>query len=393
MTSKPRLQDQISSGFEAVERAAASLATDDAAADSFRAAVADLRAVLLEERQRLHAMAMLGTLTGGLAHDLHSPLTSVVGGLHEALAAFDGPRSELDTAELGEALRDSLAAADAILRIARDMQLLAGAVDDRMGPVDLGPVLETARRLVGARLRGSVELDREAGDAPPVWASELRLGQALCSVLVRAAEGGGPVRVATHADEAWVTVEVTKSGGVIDGGDVELDVARRMVRELGGTMETTHHTTGTSTLVVRLRRALGPSRITTPLPTRLRVLAIDDEALMLRVLRRLLREHEVVAVQTGAHALELLEAGERFDLVLCDLMMPELSGAELFDVIADRFPELSERMGFITGGALTPETTEFLNTTRTPWLAKPFQVDELKRLVLTLAGPRADEIE
>src|SRR5262249_19649222 len=85
-----------------------------------------------------------------------------------------------------------------------------------------------------------------------------------------------------------------------------------------------------------------------------RILVIDDEPLLLAAVCRIIEpRHHVTAVSSGAAALELLHGGERFDVILCDLMMPEMNGVELYALVSAHEPELCRRIVFMTGGAVT----------------------------------------
>ena len=96
----------------------------------------------------------------------------------------------------------------------------------------------------------------------------------------------------------------------------------------------------------------------------------------------MLIDHHDVEVQLGAReALRLLEKDRSFDVVLCDLQMPDMSGAELYEEVARRWPETAERFIFITGGAFSPDTRKFLDEVAPPSVNKPFYVQELLELI------------
>lgn len=84
---------------------------------------------------------------------------------------------------------------------------------------------------------------------------------------------------------------------------------------------------------------------------------------------------------SGREALQLLEQGELFDVIFCDVMMPDVGGAELFETLKVRRPDLVERVVFITGGAFTREASDFLGSVPNAVLEKPFEVDALSRMV------------
>lgn len=113
-----------------------------------------------------------------------------------------------------------------------------------------------------------------------------------------------------------------------------------------------------------------------------RLLVIDDDPSVLLALRRMLsRQHDVVAHQDPREALALLQAGERFDLVVCDLMMPGVTGMQIHADLLGRDAEQADRMVFLSGGAYTPSATEFLARVPNERLDKPFDIDELRALV------------
>lgn len=113
-----------------------------------------------------------------------------------------------------------------------------------------------------------------------------------------------------------------------------------------------------------------------------RVLVVDDEPLLARSLSRLLGgEHDVVAVSSGLAALELLRTGERFDVLLCDLRMPGMSGIELYERVGASMPEVTERMVFFTGAAFSSDVRAFLRSVQNEHVEKPFDPPALRALV------------
>lgn len=112
-----------------------------------------------------------------------------------------------------------------------------------------------------------------------------------------------------------------------------------------------------------------------------RILIIDDEAIVTSSLRRALkRSYEVDVVNDSQRALQQLEAQD-YALVLCDLMMPGLSGAELFAQVRRAHPQLAARFVFMTGGVFSAADHAFLDHLEQPLLQKPFRVDDLEALI------------
>ena len=96
-------------------------------------------------------------------------------------------------------------------------------------------------------------------------------------------------------------------------------------------------------------------------------------------------EHEVREAGSGAEVLEILRGGTRFDVILCDLMMPEMSGIDLFGAIEALDTAQSQRVIFLTGGAFTPRAREFMARVSNPRMEKPFDIDELLQLIRKVA--------
>jgi CheY-like chemotaxis protein len=110
-----------------------------------------------------------------------------------------------------------------------------------------------------------------------------------------------------------------------------------------------------------------------------RLMVIDDEPLLLATLSRTLApEHEVEAFSGARAALERLRAGERYSLILCDVMMPEMTGVELYETLVRELPGQAGRMVFLTGGAFSEAAHVNLETTRRPCLDKPFEPEALR---------------
>jgi CheY-like chemotaxis protein len=113
-----------------------------------------------------------------------------------------------------------------------------------------------------------------------------------------------------------------------------------------------------------------------------RVLVIDDEVAVARTIQRLLGDrHEVEVRTSGPLAIELLESGADFDVILCDMSMPEVSGADIHSRVMASRPELAERFVFMTGGSFNARTREFFERTPNVRVDKPFDLDVLRGVV------------
>lgn len=116
---------------------------------------------------------------------------------------------------------------------------------------------------------------------------------------------------------------------------------------------------------------------------RARILVIDDEPGILRAITRVLsRHHEIVAIEDAREALQLLLAGERFDLILSDLMMPHMTGMDLHRALRETLPAVADKLVFLCGGAFTDGARAFLDAVPNACINKPFDGSTLRRAVL-----------
>ncbi len=115
------------------------------------------------------------------------------------------------------------------------------------------------------------------------------------------------------------------------------------------------------------------------------MLFADDEPLIRRIAHQLLAPHDVVTAASGRAAIELLES-QQFDVVICDLQMPDLGGVDVYEWIVSRKPELADRIAFTTGGAFTESARRFVGESALRVVQKPFDVERVRRVVDEMLG-------
>jgi CheY-like chemotaxis protein len=126
--------------------------------------------------------------------------------------------------------------------------------------------------------------------------------------------------------------------------------------------------------------------VSPPPPARATVLFVDDEPMLLSAFARGLEgKHDVLCAESGPQALELLrERNGKVDAIVCDLLMPQMSGMDLYDAVGEQFPDLKPRMAFMSGGAFTPRAREFVERVTNPKIAKPVSLVDLERAIADL---------
>jgi PAS domain S-box-containing protein len=364
-------------------------------------------------------MASIGTLAAGVAHEINNPLAAATANLDfvsKAVAELAQRFGPPEFAEIQEALRDAREAADRVRIIVRDLKIFSRPEDERRGPIDVQRVLESSLRMAWNEIRHRVHLVKEYEAVRPVLASESRLGQVFLNLIVNAAQAMpegqanvNQIRVRTRSDGPdRVSVEIedtgpgiapdvmqrlftpfftTKPAGV--GSGLGLSICQRIVTDLGGHIEVDTEMGRGTVFRVLLPAALEEElpRTSEPPPARIaprrgRILVVDDEPTIGTAVRRMLgSDHDVVTMTSAEKALDLIIAGERFDVVVCDLMMPVMTGIEFYGQLSAKSPEHAQRVLFLSGGAFTVEAREFLDRVPNARLEKPFEVQTLRALV------------
>ena len=382
------------------------------------AAMRDIRERRRQQAQLIFAdrLAAVGTLAAGVAHEINNPLAFVS-------LSVDFAREELQrggsTDEVLRALDDAASGTRRVSGIVRDLGRIS-RVDDGRGPAAVRPALEAALGIARNEIRHRAALVLDLREVPPVDANESRLGQVFLNLLINAAQAvpeGAPdqnqIRVATFEHPSGrIAVEVSDSGAGIApevrprifdaffttkpagvGTGLGLSICHGIVTSLGGEIEVDSAPGKGATFRVLLPRARIAEEPALPaegpalaLNRRPRVLVVDDEALLRRALLRMLHPTcDAVAVGGGEEALRLVEAGEAFDVILCDVMMPGMTGKVLFERLQEVAPLLARRTAFLSGGAFTAETAHFLAHVQNPKLRKPFLPAELLAVIRDLA--------
>ena len=262
-----------------------------------------------------------------------------------------------------------------------------------------------------------IEVDLRLDEQLPLtWADPFQLQQVLLNILGNAeqalAEWSGErrLRVSTGHGGGMLHVSVTDSGPGIapehlsrvfdpfvttkpvgEGTGLGLSISDGIVREHGGRIRVDSHPGSGATFVLEIpfipplvtAPDPPPSDVVAEPPVPRRVLVVDDEPAICRAVRSYISAlgHHVDTAPGGQEALVLL-AGNRYDAVLLDVRMPELSGDQLFRELLQRDPEQAARVVFVTGDTQSEATSAFLVQTGRPVVRKPFLLDELAAVVL-----------
>jgi PAS domain S-box-containing protein len=361
-------------------------------------------------------MASVGTLAAGVAHEINNPLAAVIANLDMALQDLvdlgDAPDLPPD---LLDELRDARVSADRVREIVRDLKLFSRTHEDQFGAVNVEKVLDSTLRMAWNEIRHRAKLVKAYGAVPRVVANESRLGQVLLNLIVNAVQAipegnyeSNQIRITTTTADGQVVIAIADTGGGMPaevkqrlftpffttkpvgvGTGLGLAISHRIVSAMGGTI-TFESELGQGTEFRISLPIAGPTTqpVTQKIPVaaiaarRARILVIDDEEMLGQAIRRYLaQEHDVEAVTSARVALELIAGGARYDVVLCDLMMPQISGMEVHETVAKIDKAQSERIVFMTGGAFTDRARTFFESTNNQRIEKPFDLKTLRYFV------------
>lgn len=387
------------------------------------------------ELRRLQSekLAAIGMLAAGVAHEINNPASfvlanveSLAGILRKVDEAMRTQNAYATSPSLANLLFDAMTVVQEskegmarIHRIARDLHSFSRVDDDANSLSDVNAAVDSALTMLRSELRYRATVERSLRATKVVRASAARLGQVFLNLLLNAAHALADrhprrnrlyVRSRDEGDQVIVEIEDNGPGIPADimprifesffttkppeiGTGLGLPISLDIVRRAGGDLSAESEPGRGALFRVRLPAAIGVPQVKTRSVASLkaiqrrRVLAIDDEALLLKAFQRMLSTHHDIDIKLGAReALRSFGQDRAFDVVLCDLQMPDMSGVELYAAVKQQWPALAARFIFITGGAFSPEARRFMEDPSITCINKPFQLRELLELIEARAG-------
>ncbi|MEJ7731217.1 MAG: PAS domain S-box protein [Polyangiaceae bacterium] len=366
-------------------------------------------------------MVSIGTLAAGVAHEINNPLSYIMANLDmviEEVRALAGESTSERMRNLEDMAVEAREGADRVRKIVRGLKTFSRVEEDRRSVLELRPILEMSINMAFNEIRHQARLLKDYGATPLVVVDDARLGQVFINLLVNAAQAfpagdtsNNQIRVATRTgDDGNAVVEVSDNGPGISpevlarlfdpffttkplgvGTGLGLSICHNLLSAMGGTI-TVHSELGQGA-TFRVSLPPAPGGVTALPPQELSeagsaapghraaVLVVDDEPAIGQAVSRVLRDHLVHVVTSVDAALDIIRGGKVFDVILCDLMIPGLTGIDFYHELSRIRPTLVERVVFITGGAFTSDANAFLDQIPNERFGKPFNVADLRALV------------
>ncbi len=368
------------------------------------------------EQQLLMAgkLASIGELAAGVAHEINNPLTAIMG-YAQLLAARDDIPEHIKL-DLDKIFNQSQRAA----RIVQNLLTFARSYALEKKVIDINELILKSLELRSYEHKvGNIEIvvDLHPG-LPGISADENQIQQVILNIIINAEQAitskkrGGKIKVTTGLEDSMVKIIVADDGPGIPRGMLErlfdpffttkevgqgtglgLSVCHGIVTKHGGRIYADSVEGQGATFIVELPASREVKSKDQGSSVRLgkgspkvevskRILVVDDEMVIRDILIRILSEkgYDVESAATGAEGLDKI-MNTKYDVYLLDIKMPGVDGRDIYEAISEKFPQLMNRVIFITGDTITRSTLDFLETTGREYLSKPL---DFSRLVNTI---------
>jgi PAS domain S-box-containing protein len=367
-------------------------------------------------------LAAIGEMAAGIAHEINNPLTGVIGFSELVL---DNPGLPKDIKENVQIIADN---AKRVGDIVKRLLTFARQAKPVKVSVNLNELIDNTLKLREYVLKTNniIVVTRFDQDLPLSVIDPGQMQQVFLNLIVNAeqamkgAHGKGILTITTEKqadgfricfqdDGPGIKTEnmgrifepffTTKEVG--EGTGLGLSLSRSILLEHGGSMsvESDFGHGATFILELPLREPAQPkdaaqmsqSKEIPAVNKKGRILVVDDEIGVRELLKKVMKEmgHSVDVISDAGSAMELIDAGTMYDLILADIRMPGMNGVELCTLILRKMPEMKNKIIVITGDIIGADIKEFLKLNKLEYLAKPFDIKRLKEkidAVISLSG-------
>jgi PAS domain S-box-containing protein len=374
-----------------------------------------------EERQQMEQKAQLasrlasvGELAAGIAHEINNPLTSVIG-YAQLLSA-----EESIPADMKKDLKAIIDGANRVAGIVKRLLTFARQTKPQQTLVNVADLITATLELRAYHLRNNnIKVTTQFDPKLPIITADAgQLQQVFLNIIVNAetevkrSRGKGKLLIKTEKIGKRIRVSFEDNGPGIDkenlkkifdpffttkevgeGTGLGLSICYGIIAEHNGRIWAESEPGKGATFIVELPIVTKSSQVKQAKPpeektqkvAKAKILAVDDEPMILQLVSRILAEegYQVETADSAASALKMIDTG-RYSLILLDIKMPDMDGIQLYKRLQKMAPSLAKRVMFITGDVMGPETEAFLSWTKAPYATKPFDAEQLKREIKRL---------
>jgi len=367
-----------------------------------------------QQLRQSEKLSALGQLVAGVAHELNNPLAVVMGSAQ--ILANSRELSEKSRNDMTRIILES----DRAAKIVRNLLSFARMREPDLGVIDLNRLMgDVLKRHESQLMAGRIQVEKHlAPHLPATQADAGQIEQVLTNLLNNAIQAVGSraeprtISVYTEENGPWIRMAFADNGTGIrsdmlnkifdpffttqppgKGPGLGLSICHSIVQAHRGRIWAQSEFGQGATFFIELpilelpetNSEAVPAEPSAVLPspqTHYRLLIVDDEPGIVEVLKEVLGGNGYL-IDTASNGDEALQhiGTHRYDLILSDLSMPEMSGDKLYDTLQSTQPDTAQRIIFVTGDTVSPKARAFLDRVGNPWLSKPFNLSEIERRV------------
>ncbi len=369
-------------------------------------------------------LTTVGTLAAGVVHEINNPIAWIMANISSLtstmktikLSAKDASQQEAID-KFNEILEETAQGAERIRDIVSNLKSFAREGDKKDSEIHLNDILNAAINMSFPQYKYKATLEKNfSPDIPVFLANSGKLHQVFLNLIVNAGQAipegkiaKNKISIRTILEGQFVKVDITDTGAGIPsdilpqifnpffttksaggGTGLGLYICQDIIQNLGGKITVKSVPGKGTTFSVYLPISKNVSQEKQPMKAdsmvytkNKKILIIDDEPSLLKSMARLLEDyHQITTANGGQAALDLIvKDNGKFDVIISDLSMPDVAGPDIYKYISEKYPELKEKIIFITGGAFTPKLQEFLDSIPNLCLEKPFMRDDLLKAI------------
>jgi len=366
-------------------------------------------------------LSMIGILAAGIIHEINNPMTFLLTNLEYInkqldVVSQDKEKQEKFIQKLNEIINESIEGVKIVNTIIKELKGFIHIDYKNIEPMDIHEAINLAIHMSYPQYKNKANLETDfASDIPLLMLNGNKLEQVILNLIVNAAQAidadnaqNNFIKIKTTKEKKSIRIDVSDTGKGIPpdvlprifepffttkaigvGTGLGLSICYDIIKNMGGEIkvESTPQKNTVFSIYLPMQFTVSSAdELTKPMiGIHKNILVVDDSPVFLTIIKGILEKSHHVTTCDGRAAIELVRTSPRkFDAVIIDLYMPDVSGIDLFRYISQSIPELKNRIIFITGGISTPIMQEFVSSISNPLLEKPFTANQLQQTLLKI---------